>query len=266
MCSNRVLCHPQYSFRDCGDAWEQLHDQETETPICPAPRRVCPRSHQHKGISEEECGQIPYLLQESGKFFSKPVLRAFHVCSYRIKEPNIPHSWPDTMFGRITAEIWRWPIRQSGIPTSGCRTSNLGNSMTTIFPMPYGRISPFPSVLRSISTISIRWMRYPPSPRLRLPQWQVRPANLYSVSYVFAENTSISCLCVRCAEIMRFYKNAPISYDLNLGDDVWWDMSSGDACSGCFVQPDSPFGFWKTFCAVLIMYLFVSFVVVKLPK
>ena len=37
-------------------------------------------------------GQIPYLLQESGKFFSKPVLRAFHVCSHRIKEPNIPHS------------------------------------------------------------------------------------------------------------------------------------------------------------------------------
>lgn len=67
------------------------------------------------------------------------------------------------------------------------------------------RISPFPSVLRSNSTISIS-----SSPRLR-PQWQVLPACLDSVSYIFTENTSISCLCVRCAEIMRFYKNAPIS-------------------------------------------------------
>jgi hypothetical protein len=42
----------------------------------------------------------------------------------------------------------------------------------------------------------------------------------FRIIHISAENTSISCLCVRCAEIMRFYKNAPISYDLNPADDV----------------------------------------------
>ena len=67
----------------------------------------------------------------------------------------------------------------------------LANSMTTIFPMPYGRISPFPSVWRSISTISI-----PPSPRLRPPQWQVLPAYLDSVSYTYPPKTRQLAACV----------------------------------------------------------------------
>ena len=93
---------------------------------------------------------------------------------------------------------------------SGCRTSNLANSMTTIFPMPYGRISPFPSVLRSNSTISISSVSpfTPSNGKCFLPA---------SIPYhTYLPKTRQLAACVFDVP----YKNAPISYDLNLGDDV----------------------------------------------
>jgi len=56
------------------------------------PDVVAPGAINTKEFLKKNADRYLNLLQESGKFFSKPVLRAFHVCSHRIKEPNIPHS------------------------------------------------------------------------------------------------------------------------------------------------------------------------------